>query len=84
MSPLTKLAVAVGWFVVLALTTRIAPPLALAVVVIAVGLVFGRIGPRTLARGLLPLWAVALSVGFFNAIFAAANTDPAAVEVLRL
>ncbi|HVL52928.1 MAG TPA: energy-coupling factor transporter transmembrane component T [Vitreimonas sp.] len=84
MSPLTKLAVAVGWFVVLALTTRIAPPLALAVVVIAVGLVFGRISPRTLGRGLLPLWAVALSVGFFNAIFAAANTDPAAVEVLRL
>jgi len=30
------------------------------------------------------LWVAALSVGFFNAVFAAANVDPAAIEIARI
>ncbi len=84
LSPLAKLAIAIGWFVALALTTRIGPPIAVASFALAVAAVPGRVPPGRLARALLPLWAVAVSVGVFNAVFAAVNTDPAAVELLRV
>jgi energy-coupling factor transport system permease protein len=83
-SPLVKLGIAVGWFVALALTTRIGPPLAIAAAAIVLAVVAGRVAPGVLARALLPLWVVALSVGLFNALFAAVNTDPTATELLRL
>jgi energy-coupling factor transport system permease protein len=83
-SPLAKLGIAVGWFVVLAFTTRIGPPLALAAAVLVTSVVVGRVPVDRLVRSILPLLAIATSVGAFNALFAAANTDPAAAELLRL
>ena len=84
MSPLVKLAIAVGWFVALASTTRIAPPLVLATIVLALALAVGRVNAVALARAVAPLWLVAASIGMFNAVFAAANTDPAALELARI
>jgi len=83
-SPLVKLAIAVGWFGALASTTRIAPPLVLAAIVLGLAVVAGRVDPATLARAVAPLWLVAASIGVFNAVFAAANSDPAAAELLRI
>jgi energy-coupling factor transport system permease protein len=83
-SPLVKLGIAAGWFVALALTTRIGPPLAIAAAALIGALLLGRVRPDVLARALLPLWIVALSVGVFNALFAAVNSDPAAAELARL
>ena len=83
-SPVVKLAIAVLWLVGLALTIRVAPPLILAVVAVAAGLWLGRIPPRTMARGLAPLWIAAVGVGLSNTIFAAANGDPAAAELVRI
>ncbi len=83
-SPLLKLAVAVGWLVALATTTNVAPALAIAAVALVLAATVGRVPPGRLARGVLPLWGVAVSVGAFNALFSAANTDPAAAELLRL
>jgi energy-coupling factor transport system permease protein len=81
---LVKLGVALVWLVGLATTTRIGPPVGLAAVSVAAGLILGRIPPARLLRGAAPLWIAALSVGFFNAVFAAANTDPGAAEVIGL
>ena len=83
-SPVVKLAIAVLWLVGLALTIRVAPPLILAVVAVAAGLWLGRIPLRTMARGLAPLWIAAVGVGLSNTIFAAANGDPTAAELLRI
>ncbi len=83
-SPLLKLAIAIAWFIPLALTTHVGPPLLLAAVTLVLGLVLGRVPLRTLARGIAPLWVAALSVGVLNALFAAVNTDPAAAELLRV
>jgi energy-coupling factor transporter transmembrane protein EcfT len=83
-SPVVKLAIAVLWLVGLALTIRIAPPLTLAVVAVAAGLWLGRIPSRTMARGLAPLWIAAVGIGLSNTFFAAANGDPASVELVRL
>ena len=83
-SPVLKLAVAIGWFVALAFTTRVGPPLAIAAAALVAGLVFGRVAPDALARGLVLLWTVALSVAVFNALFAAVNADPQVAEVGRL
>jgi energy-coupling factor transport system permease protein len=84
LSPLTKLAIALGWLVGLATTTAIAPPLALAGAAVAAGLSLGRIPVRALVRGAALLWLAALAVGVFNAVFAAANVDPAAAELARI
>ena len=83
-SPVVKLAIAVVWLGGLALTIHIAPPLILAAVALAAGLVLGRIPGRTLARALAPLWLAALAIGISNTVFAAANGDPAAPELIRL
>jgi energy-coupling factor transport system permease protein len=83
-SPLLKLAVAIAWFVALFLTTQIAPPVVLAGLVLAAGLVVGRVPAGTLARSLVPLWGAALTIGVFNALFNAANADPAIAELVRI
>jgi energy-coupling factor transport system permease protein len=82
--PLTKLGIAVVWLIGLATTTSVWPPLALAGVTVLAAMTLGRVPPRTIVRAALPLWVAALSVGFFNAVFAAANVDPAAIEITRI
>ncbi len=81
LSPLTKLAIAIGWLIGLATTTAIAPPLAIAGFAVFAGVALGRLRPAAIARGAVLLWAGAVTVGFFNAVFAAANVDPASVEI---
>ncbi|HET9346719.1 MAG TPA: energy-coupling factor transporter transmembrane component T [Candidatus Limnocylindrales bacterium] len=81
---LTKLAIAVAWLVGLATTVSPWPPLVLAAVAAVAGLTLGRIPAASLLRGAAPLLLAAVSVGFFNAVFAAANVDPAAHEVARI
>lgn len=83
-SPVAKLGIAIAWLVGLALTTRIVPPLILAVVAVAAGLALGRIPARTLVRATSPLWLAAILIGVSNTVFAAANGDPAAVELGRI
>ena len=83
-SPLTKLAVAIGWLLGLAFTTQHAPPLFIAVVALASGIVLGRIPARSLVRAILPLWVVAAVVVVSNIVFGAANTDPTATEIARI
>jgi energy-coupling factor transport system permease protein len=83
-SPLVKLAAAVAWLIGLATTTQPWPPVAIAAVALASGLLVGRISPGILLRAVAPLWIVALVVTLGNAVFGAANPDPAATELLRL
>ena len=84
LGPLTKLVIALVWLVGLTTTTRIGPPLAIAAFTFMAGLFIGRIPLGRLIRGAAPLWIAALSVGLFNAVFAAANVDPAATEIARI
>lgn len=83
-SPVLKLAVAVVWFVGLATTIRVGPPVAIAVVAVTAGLLAGRIPPGDLARAVAPIWLAALGLAFFNTLFAAANSDPIAATVAQL
>ncbi len=83
-SPVVKLGIAIAWLVGLALTTRVIPPLVIAVVAVAAGLWLGRIPARTLVGATAPLWLAAILIGVSNTVFAAANGDPAAAELLRL
>jgi len=82
--PLVKLLIGVGWLLGLTLTTRVVPALAIAAIAAVAGITLGRIPVRRLAVAAAPLWIAALTVGFFNAVFAAANVDPGATEVARL
>ena len=84
LSPLTKLAIAIGWLIGLATTTAVAPALAVAGFAALAGVVLGRLRPAALARGAVLLWAAAVTVGLFNAVFAAANVDPASIEIARV
>jgi len=83
-SPVVKLAIALAWLVGLAFTTRILPPLLLALVAMVAGLWLGRIPGPTLARATAPLWVAAVLIGVSNTVFAAANGDPAAAELVRI
>jgi energy-coupling factor transport system permease protein len=83
-SPVVKLGIALAWLAGLALTTRILPPLLLALVAMVAGLLLGRIPGPTLARATAPLWLAAVLIGVSNTAFAAANGDPAAAELLRI
>jgi energy-coupling factor transport system permease protein len=83
-SPVVKLAVAFGWLAGLALTLHPLPPLILAGVALAAGLVFGGIPPVLLVRGLAPLWIAAAGVATFNALFSTSNSDPSSVALLSL
>ena len=81
---LTKLGIALVWLIGLATTTSVWPPLVLTAVAVGAGLVLGRLPAASLVRGAAPLVVAAVSVGFFNAVFAAANVDPAAHEVATI
>ena len=81
---LTKLVIALAWLVGLATTVSPWPPLFLAAVAALAGLTLGRLPAASLLRGAAPLLIAAVSVGFFNAVFAAANIDPASTEVARI
>ncbi|HUP55731.1 MAG TPA: energy-coupling factor transporter transmembrane component T [Methylomirabilota bacterium] len=83
-SPVVKLAIAIGWLIGLALTLRVLPPLILALVALEAGVVLGRIPGRSFARALAPLWIAALGIGVSNTVFAAANSDPRAAELLHI
>ena len=83
-SPLVKLGLAIAWLVGLALTLQPGPPLILASVAIASGLVLGRTPPRHLARALAPLAAAAASIAIANLLFSASNSDPGASELARI
>lgn len=83
-NPLVKLGLALTWLVGLALIHDPVRPLLLVVVAVVAGLAFGRIPPLRFFRGLAPLGMAALSIAFATLVFAAANTDPAAHELLRV
>ncbi len=83
-SPVLKLAIAVGWFVGLATTIEIAPPLVIVAAAVALGLTAGRIPPDDLARAVAPIWLAALGLALFNTLFAAVNADPASATVAQL
>jgi energy-coupling factor transport system permease protein len=83
-SPVVKLGIAIAWLAGLALTVHVFPPLILAVTALAAGIMLGRIPGRTMAKALAPLWVAALAIGVSNTVFAAANNDPAAAELVRL
>ena len=83
-SPVVKLGIAIVWLVGLALTFRILPPLVLAFAALAAGMALGRIPGRTLSLALAPLWVAAFGIGLSNTVFAAANGDPSAAELVHL
>jgi energy-coupling factor transport system permease protein len=83
-SPVVKLGIALGWLVGLAFTVAIGPPLVLAGVALAAGLLLGGIRPGVLGRSLAPLWIAALGIGISNALFSTANGDPTAAAMLTL
>jgi energy-coupling factor transport system permease protein len=83
-SPIVKLGVALGWLIGLAFTTDPRPPIAIAFVAIASGVILGRVGIARLVRAILPLGLAAIGIGAFNVLFSASNVDPAATELARL
>ncbi|MBI2762713.1 MAG: energy-coupling factor transporter transmembrane protein EcfT [Chloroflexi bacterium] len=83
-NPLVKLGLALAWLVGLAVIHDPVRPLLLAVVAVMAGLALGRIPPARLFRGLVPLGMAALSIAVATLVFAAANTDPTAHELLRV
>jgi energy-coupling factor transport system permease protein len=84
LSPLVKLAIALGWLIGLAFTLDPRPPLSLTAIVLALGATLGRIPPRRLALAVAPLWTVAVGVGLFNALFSGQNADPSASVLIVL
>lgn len=83
-SPVVKLAIGVVWLLGLALTMHPAPPLVVAAVALAAGLILGGIPPQAMGRALAPVWLVALAIGFSNMLFASANDDPTAAALLEI
>ena len=83
-SPVLNVGIALAWLVALAFTTSIEPPLLLAAVALAAGVMLGAVPIAAIGRTLVPLGVAALSVGLSNTIFAAANGDPGASELLRI
>lgn len=83
-SPVIKLGIAIGWLAGLALTLAWGPPLALAAVAIAAGVVLGSVRIGDLTRSIAPLCMAALGIGFFNAIFSTSNGDPTAAAAVTL
>jgi energy-coupling factor transport system permease protein len=83
-SPVLKLAIAVVWFVGLATTTAIAPPLVIVATTAVAALMVGSVPLRDLLRAVTPIWIAALGLATFNTLFAAANGDPAAVTIAQI
>jgi len=83
-SPVLKLGVGVVWFIGLATTTQVAPPVVVGVASLLSGVLLGKVPPDDLARAVAPVWLAALGLAFFNTLFAAANADPAAATVAQV
>jgi energy-coupling factor transport system permease protein len=83
-SPLVKLGIALAWLLGLATTTRLEPPLLLAMVALAAAIAVGGVEPARLARRLAPILLIALAVALANLIFAGSNSDRAAAELIRI
>jgi energy-coupling factor transport system permease protein len=83
-SPVLKLGIAIGWLVALAFSYDVRPAAVVAAAALVAGVVLGRIPPRRLVAGVAPLWAIAVGIGLTNAIFSAANTDPASTVVAAI
>jgi len=83
-SPLTKLVIALGWLVGLALTLSAWPPVLVTLVVLAAGRYLGAIPAGRLVAGVAPLWLAALGIGVFNALFSGSNTDPSLATAAAL
>jgi energy-coupling factor transport system permease protein len=83
-SPLLKLAVAIGWLGGLVLVIDGRPPLALTAIALLAGPTLGRVSPRRMLFGLLPLWSAALGIAFFNTVFASANANASLPAILAL
>ncbi len=82
-APVTKLGVAALWLVGLALSVDPRPPLVIGGVAAAGAVLFGRLTPASLVRGVAPLLAAAGGIGLFNALFSGSNADLAAHELVR-
>ena len=83
-NPLVKLGIALVWLIGLGLTLDVRPPLILALVALAEGLVAGLIEPAVLARRLAPLGLAALGIALTNLLFSTHNPDPLATELFRI
>jgi len=83
-SPVLKLVIAVAWFVGLATTIDWVPPLIIAAVALGAAFTLGRVPPGDIARAVAPVWLAALGLAFFNTLFAAANSDPAAATIAQV
>ena len=83
-SPVLKLAIAIGWFLGLATTIEILPPLVIAGVAVGSALVIGSVPAADLARAVAPVWLAAAGLAFFNTLFAAVNADPTAIAIAQL
>jgi energy-coupling factor transport system permease protein len=83
-SPLVKLGLALAWLLGLATTTRLEPPLLLAIFALGAAIILGGVEPARLARRLAPILLIALAVALANLLFAASNSDRAAAELVRL
>jgi energy-coupling factor transport system permease protein len=83
-SPVAKLAIALGWLMALAFTLDLRPAVIVAIAVLVAGVTLGSVPPRRLVAGLAPLWLAALSIGVFNAVFSTSNGDPSAAVALIL
>lgn len=83
-SPLVKLGIALAWLLGLATTTRLEPPLLLAIVALAAAIVVGGVEPARLARRLAPILLIALAVALANLVFAGSNADRTAAELIRI
>jgi energy-coupling factor transport system permease protein len=78
----TKLAVAIAWLVGLALVVDPRPPLVVMLAAAAAGLAFGGLTVGSLVRGVAPLALAAVTIGVFNAVFAAAAPADRVLAVL--
>jgi energy-coupling factor transport system permease protein len=83
-SPLVKLGVAAAWLIGLIATLDPRAPIVLTAAALVAAIVLGRVSPGEFARGALPLWAAAVVIGAFNALFSAENSNPLAVELTRV
>ncbi|HET7676515.1 MAG TPA: CbiQ family ECF transporter T component [Candidatus Limnocylindrales bacterium] len=83
-SPLVTLAVLSAWSVAVVLTLDPRRALLASGMAVLAALLAGGVPPHRLAGLAAPLLLAAAAVGLFNALFAAANADPAARELWRL
>lgn len=82
-SPVLKVAIAIAWFLGLATTIDVRPPLVVVMAAIGAALVLGRVTPPDLARAVMPVWLAAFGLAVFTTLFAAANADPAATTIVQ-